>query len=51
MDKDMRIELVNFAHGGWSVYIDGEVLLECLSDKDLDELSIGEIKRLMALDL
>ena len=42
----MKIEIVKMEFFGYSLIVDGEVLMECLSAKDVDELTIGEIKEL-----
>lgn len=42
----MEIELVKDQLFGWTVLVDGEVLLECMSDKEVEELTIKEIRTL-----
>jgi len=42
----MKIEIVKMEFFGYSLIVDGEVLMECLTEKDVDELTIGEIKEL-----
>lgn len=42
----MEIELVKDDICGWTVLVDGEVLLECMSDKEVEELTIKEIRTL-----
>lgn len=42
----MNIELRKDELYGWAVYVDGELLMECLSDTEVEELTIKEIKEL-----
>lgn len=42
----MKIEIVKMEFFGYTLIVDGEVLMECLTEKDVDELTIGEIKEL-----
>lgn len=42
----MEIELVKHELFGWTVLVDGEVLLECMSDAEVEELTIKEIRTL-----
>ena len=42
----MKIEIVKMEFFGYSLIVDGEVLMECLSEQDVNELTIGEIKEL-----
>lgn len=42
----MEIELVKDQLFGWTVLVDGEVLLECMSDSEVEELTIKEIRTL-----
>jgi len=42
----MKIEIVKMEFFGYSLIVDGEVLMECLTEKDVNELTIGEIKEL-----
>ncbi len=43
----MKVEITHDSLCGYTVLVDGEVCLECLSEDDLNELTLGEIKRLM----
>ena len=43
----MNIEIKLYADTGlYSVKVDGETILECLSKKDVEELTVSEIKQL-----
>lgn len=42
----MKIEIVKMEFFGYSLIVDGEVLMECLTERDVDELTIKEIKEL-----
>lgn len=42
----MAIEIVKDDIFGWSVYFDGEILLECLTYEEVESLTIREIKAL-----
>ena len=41
----MKIEIVK-DYCGWTVIVDGENILECLSDEELDGLTVGMIRKL-----
>ena len=42
----MNIEIKLLSDIGlYAVKVDGEIILECLSEQDVDELTIGEIKQ------
>lgn len=44
----MKIEyILDESINRYTVKVDGEILLECLAENELDALSIGEIKRLV----
>ena len=45
----MTIEINGPDIDGFSVLVDGETLLECLSRTDVDRLTIGEINRLLQI--
>lgn len=47
----MKIEIVKETFFGYTLLVDGEVLMECLSEDEVDELTIKEIKRLVELDV
>ena len=42
----MKIEIVKMEFFGYSLIVDGEVLMECLTERDVNELTIKEIKEL-----
>ena len=42
----MKIEIVKDPLFGYTVLVDGEVLLECLTEADVNELTLAEIKTL-----
>lgn len=44
--KDLSIRIINFPECGYSVYVNGEVLLECLAQDELDALTVEEIVEL-----
>lgn len=43
----MDIRIVKDDIFGYTLLVDGEILMECLSAADVDELTIGEIKELL----
>ena len=45
-EATMKIEIVKMEFFGYSLIVDGEVLMECLTERDVDELTIKEIKEL-----
>ena len=47
----MTIEIKGPDFDGYSVLVDGETILECLSEAEVERLTIGEIHQLLALDL
>ena len=36
---------------GYHVEVDDEIIMECLSEKEVNNLTIGEIRSLLAMDL
>lgn len=42
----MNIEIVKMEFFGYTLLVDGEVLMECLSEHEVDSLTIKEIKEL-----
>lgn len=47
----MKVEITHDKHCGYTVLVDGEVCLECLSEDELSTLTIGEIEKLMKMDI
>ena len=47
----MTIEIKGPDFDGFRVLVDGETILECLSEDDVNKLSIGEIRKLLEMDL
>lgn len=45
----MKIEIFYSETCGYTVEVDGETLLECLSEEEVNELSTKEIMQLMKL--
>lgn len=41
--KDLSIRIVEFPECGYTVYVNGEVMLECLAKDEMDVLTIEEI--------
>ena len=41
--KDFSIRAVEFPECGYTVYVNGEVVLECLAKDELDELTVSEV--------
>jgi hypothetical protein len=46
----MVIKIYGPDFDGYSVEVDGTTILECLSEKDVKELTIGEIQKVLELD-
>ena len=47
----MTIEIKGPDFDGYRVLVDGETLMECLSERDVKALTIGEIERLWEMNL
>ena len=47
----MEIRIVKMEFFGYTLLVDGEVLMECLSENDVNELTIKEIKDLIEADM
>ena len=45
----MTIEILEKSIDGYAVKVDGEIMLECLSAKELRELTLGELGELQCL--
>lgn len=45
----MTIEILEKSVDGHTVKVDGEIMLECLSDKEVTELTIGELGTIYSL--
>lgn len=44
--SELEIRIVKYSCG-YTVYVNGIILLDCLSESDVDDLSIREIKNLL----
>ena len=47
----MTVEIIGPDVDGYAVLVDGETILECLSEREVKVLTIGEIYRLLKMDL
>ena len=45
----MTIEILKKSVGGYAVKVDGEITLDCLSEKEVAELTIGELAEIYSL--
>lgn len=45
MNNSLKIEIFEYMEG-FTVEVNGEVILECLSDEEASELTLGEITEL-----
>lgn len=43
MDKKMNVSIEWFPHGGYTVYVNGEVVLECLAEDEMHEITLGDL--------
>lgn len=44
--RNLYIEIVNHEECGYTVSVNGEVVLECLAEDELQPIKIGELKEL-----
>lgn len=47
----MTIEVKGPDFDGYRVLVDGTTIMECLSEEEVNDLSIGEIQKLLDMDL
>lgn len=47
----MTIEIKGPDFDGYCVLVNGQTILECLSEKEVDELSIGELRLLLGSEI
>ena len=47
----MTIEIIGPDFDGYAVLADGKTILECLSEEEVKALTVGEIHRLLQMDL
>lgn len=45
------IEIKGPDFDGYQLLVNGETIMECLSEKEVKDLTIGEIQNLMSMDL
>lgn len=45
--ETMKFELIKDKYWGYTLVMNGEVLMECLSEEEMRELSFGEILKLI----
>lgn len=43
IDKKMNVSIEWFPHGGYTVYVNGEVVLECLAEDEVHEITLGDL--------
>lgn len=48
---NLKIEVIKEELFGYTVIVNGEVLMECLTEADVNELTIEEINKLYQADL
>lgn len=49
--EELVIEIKGPYRDGYVVAVNGEIILECLSEKEVGVLSVGEIRRLLKMEL
>lgn len=47
----MTIEIKGPDFDGYCVLVNGETILECMSEKEIDELTVGELRQLFGCRL
>ena len=47
----MTIDIIGPDVDGYAVLVDGTTILECLSEQEVKALTVGEIQRLLEMDL
>jgi len=47
----MTIEIKGPDFDGYCLLVNGRTIMECLSDKEVDELTISEIRRIVDMEL
>lgn len=48
---NVEIRIIGPDFDGFAIAVNGEIIMECLSEKDVKSLTIGELQKLLESDL